>query len=437
MTEAPLEEVIDESQFVGMLQTHAVAFFRVTNSLRGRRARLWNPKHYYQLIYQANELESFLDDFGARSNRQYSFLTELVASLRGFAQAGYCLSHMQGRLEPSYLIREAVGELLFADIVESSTRVLAFVRTSIDDMLKVAVDEASRLGMKRTEEEMPEENFMSVVVRQRLPRNMGVEDLPEEEQRILEVASKYLLACEMLDNLRPESIRDQEVRRRWLAQICTEEQARVYEATVHNLQSAYDTYIKDTLLEAGDQSLPALRGLASCALHLLEGVTFLTHFYERHENDVRSEAAKLRISEIIDRGRVQEAILNHLLRVAHRTLISGRSSAGELLRKYTNAQELEVELANEAVLHARPASLIVGIVNYYGTPVEMSVAGQRSNAASILELLLAIGAHPEEKKLFFRGDANPLKDIRLLFQHRLGEDGLHTLPDELGYLKNR
>lgn len=436
MTEAPLEEVIQERQFVGLLQTHAGAFFRLTNSLRGRRTRTWNPKHYYQLIHQANELESFLDDFGARYNRQYGFLTELVASLRGFAQAGYSLSHMLSRLE-SYSIRDVLGELVFSNITESANRVVVFVRASIDDMLKAAVDEVTRLGMELTGEEMPEENFMSVVVRQRLPRNVGVEELPEEKQRIAEVASKYLLACEMLDDLQLEPITDEGSRRRRLAEICTEEQARVYEATVHNLQSAYDTYIKNTVLESQDDGLHVLRGLASSALHLLEGVTFLTHFYERHENDVRSEAAKLRIAGIVSRGQVQDAILNHLLRVAHRTLVAGRGVAGRLLRRYTNAQELGVELGRGILLHARPASLIVGIVHYHGTPVEMDVAGQRSNAASILELLLAVGSHPEETKLVFRGDAKPLRDIRLLFEHGLGEAGLHMLPPELSYLRNK
>ena len=35
----------------------------------------------------------------------------------------------------------------------------------------------------------------------------------------------------------------------------------------------------------------------------------------------------------------------------------------------------------------------------------------------------------------FRGDENPLRDIALLFENNLGEDGLEELPDELAYLR--
>jgi len=98
---------------------------------------------------------------------------------------------------------------------------------------------------------------------------------------------------------------------------------------------------------------------------------------------------------------------------------------------------LEVELGQDVLIHARPAALIVGIVNQYGTPVTMELAGGSCNAASILELLLAVGSNPDEKRFVFRGDANPLRDIGLLFRHGLGEDGLGSLPSELGYLRSK
>jgi hypothetical protein len=434
MAETPLELVIEERQFVGILQTHAEAFLRLTNSLRARRTKIWNSKHFFELTHQTNELESFLDDFGARYNRTFSFLTELVASLRAFAQAGYSLAHMEGRLD-SYAVGDVLGAELYGRTVDSSRRASRFIRSAIEAMLEAAVEEASHLGVEITPEEMPETSFMPVVVRQKLPRNVGVEELADEELRIAEVASKFLLAHEMLDRIHPRVVADDAERRLYLAEVCTEEQARVYEATVHNLQSAYDTYIKNTLLESEDTGLPYLRGLTSAALHMLEAVTFLTHFYERHESDVRSEAAEVRIAGIVDRALVQDVILNDLIVAAHAIIRAGQSIAEALLRKYTNAQELVVELGPDVLLHARPAALIVGIVNHYGTPVEMEVRGQRCNAASILELLLAVGSHPDEKRYVFRGDATPLYDIGRLFEFGLAEKGIDSLPAELSYLR--
>lgn len=112
----------------------------------------------------------------------------------------------------------------------------------------------------------------------------------------------------------------------------------------------------------------------------------------------------------------------------------GRPLAEDLLPSYTDVQELEVELHDELYLHARPCALIVGIVNRYATPVEMLVEGRRCNAASILDLMVTIGSHPDARRFVFRGDVNPLRDIRLLFQSGLGENGAE-LPEQLSYLR--
>ncbi len=434
MTDASYEQVVEERQFAGVLQTQAGVFFRLSNVLlKGSQTR-WSRKHYFQLINESDSLESFLDDYGARYNRQYSFFTELVASTRWFAQAGYSMTHLLGRLD-SY---GSEGWFVPAErelASDSLRRTLQFVRRSTASLVETALAEATKLGLEITPELFPEKNFLPVVARQRLPHNVGQDELDDEEQKIAEVASRFIQASEMLRDARVRRIEDSGERRAYLARICTEEQARVYEATVHNLQSAYDTHVKNTVLEANDPRLRRLRGHASVTLHLLETVTFLTHFYERHESDVRAEAAS-RIEALIPRDEVQDMILNHLLYWADRLLDAGSKVAEELLPSYTNVQELDVELDDDLVLHARPAALIVGIVNRYGTPVEMEVAGQTCNAGSILELLVTVGTHPDEKRFVFRGDENPLRDIAILFRFALGERGTEGLPGELGYLSD-
>ena len=79
--------------------------------------------------------------------------------------------------------------------------------------------------------------------------------------------------------------------------------------------------------------------------------------------------------------------------------------------------------------------MVVGIVNHYGTPVEMEVSGTRCNAGSILELMVTVGSNPEAKKFTFRGDENPLGDIGALFESGLGEEGVSSLPAKLSYLR--
>ncbi|MBM3977477.1 MAG: HPr family phosphocarrier protein [Planctomycetes bacterium] len=436
MPETSLEQVVDERRFAAALQEQSASFFRLCNTLLAPGAARWHKRHYFQLISEAEALESFLDDYGARYNRTYCFFTELIASVRGFALAGYSIAHLMGRLD-SYnlgLSRNAAG-------MQGASRSIddcwTFINHSIRDMLLACRGEAERLGMHVSREALPEASFKPLIAKQKLPRNVDQTEPQDDRQKAAEVASKYLQACEMLEELGVRRLSDPEERRAFLLSHCNEEQARVYEATVHNLQSAYDTHLKSSQIESGDERLGRLRGHVSAALHLLESVTYLTHFYERHETDLRSNEAKVRIGMIVDKVRVQDMILNHLLFWADLFMQSGRPVAEAVLPQYTNAQELTVELGEELELHARPASLIVGIVNHYGTPVEMEVAGRRCNAASILELLVTVGSHPGEKRYVFRGDEKPLADIATLFRYGLGEMGIDQLPSQLAYLRSK
>jgi phosphotransferase system HPr-like phosphotransfer protein len=436
MSDAPLEEVVEEREFAAALLSHGDAFFRLANTLARTPPADWRKKHHAQLISEAQALESFLDDYGARENRTYGFFTELVASVRGFALAAHSLAHLNSRLG-TYGLDAVLSADDFSRLADSIQGATAFVAQAIGDMLEAAGHESTRLGLKWPSEALEEEAFVLDAVRKKLPRNVGLAEVENEHQRIAEVVSRFLQACDMLNALRVQPVADPERRRAYLAIHCTEVRARLLESTVHNLQSAYDTYIKNTRAESQDPRLLGMRGHASAGLHLLSAVTCLTHFYERHENDIRSESAKLMIAMIVDRAAVQACILNQLLCQADQVVRAYRSCAIVLLKEYTNAQEVTIELGPDLELHARPASLIVGIVNHFGTPVEVEIAGTRANAGSILELLVAIGSNPGVTRFVFHGDQQPLRDIELLFQHGLGEDGIDSLPERLAYLQRR
>lgn len=426
--------LVEERKFAGLLQTHGEVFFRLSNTLLGPGQDAWNKKHYFQLISEADSLETFLDDYGARFNRTYSYFRELVASLRWFAHAGYSIAHLLGRVD-------TYGKLIWDDVASSQAG-LESIRRGHDRLRETAVrilaaarSEAQRLGLEITPESFPEQSFAPVAARRSLPRNVGQDELVNEEQKIAEVATKYLQAAEMIAQTHVREVRDPDERHGLFGRCCTEELARVYEATVHNLQSTYDTHVQNTVLEGQDERLSQLRGHVSAALHLLESVTYLAHFIERHENDVRSEEAKNRIASLVDRSEIEQMTLDVFLLHAHRILQNGVQLAEDLLPEYTNIQELEVVLDEDLSLHARPAALVVGIVNHYGTPVEMELEGQRCNAGSILELLVAVGSHPDGRCFVFRGDERPLHDIGLLFENGLGESGLDGLPGSLDYLR--
>jgi phosphotransferase system HPr (HPr) family protein len=429
-----LELVIEEQRFLVILKRECVDFCTLAGALLGMSGSIWNKKHYFQLLIQADAFESLLDDYGAHRNRTFSFLRELVGSVKGFAGAGHSLSHLVTRLDTYGL----VNTLEIADYAQfegaiANTR--AFTQSTVIALLQEVQAEMVELGADPALGRFSEVSFEEVVTQERLPHNVDEEDPNDDRQKIAEVASKFVLACDMLAAVHVQPIADIKERNAFLSSVCAEEQARVFEATVHNLQSAYDTHIKNTLLEKQDSRLSELRGLSSAALHTLEAVTALTHFVERHENQMRSALAQKRLSGVVDRAQVQDRILNKLLFSACFLMESGRAIAQDILPGYTDARELIVKIPDDLMLHARPAALIVGIVSKYGTAVELEVAGQKCNAGSILELLVTVGSYPDEKSFTFRGDAAPLGDIAKLFQFGLGENGIENLPEELGYLQ--
>jgi len=436
MTEISLEELVEEQEFVDILLKHAEVFFRLSNTLLDHGWPTWNKRHYFQLINETDALETVLDDYGARYNRTFGFLTELVASLRWFAQTGFSISHYLRRLD-AYAADAGGFGLEVSDALASADRAAACARSGAAKLLEAIRIEARRLGLDITSETQPESDFVPVVARQRLPRNVGQTDLVDEKQKIAEVASKYIQACEMLTEIGIRRIEDPELRAKFLTENYTEERARVCEAKVHNLQSTYDTHIGNTVLEAQDDRLPAIRGHISASLHLLEAVTYLTHFVERHEDEVRRATGKDRISKLIQRTSIQEAILNELLIWANQILQAGAEIAHALLPSYMDVRSMEVQLPEGVTLHARPVALIVGIVNRYGTPVELEINGTVANAGSILKMLMVVGSNPDERRFLFRGDERPLRDIQLLFEASLGEQGIDALPPELSYLQER
>ena len=433
MTQLSPEDWMSEEAFSAELGVGAEMFFRLADTLVRHAETQWGRKHYFQLIVEADSAEAFFDDHGARYNRTFRPLVELTASARGFAIAGLRVAHLRRRLE-RYVERLNFSEDELEEMRVSIRRASEFVQEGAVALLGAVLKEAQTRGVQLSGEGFPSSRYESQPVQRVLPHNVDHQDLEDEEQKIAEVASKFLQSCEMLEELGIQRLEDPVRRDRFLNRICTEEQARVYQATVHNLQSAYDTYIRNTMLEAGDERLPRLRGHATGALHCLEAVTALAHFVERHEGS-RTDDAEEAIMSLVARDEVRSVTLNDLLYWANAFMQKGRALAEDLLPSYTNVQELEVEISDDMILHARPASLIVGIVTRYGTPVEMEIQGEACNAGSMLSLMVVIGSYPKEKRFLFRGDEKPLRDIRLLFEAGLGEDGMDDLPDELDYLR--
>lgn len=403
------------------------------NYLRAAPPSRWEKKAYANLSQEADELESFLDDFGARHNKRFASFTEFVASIRWFARAGHTLSHVEGRFS-HYDIEVPDAER--GEFSLDLARARAFCAKTLGDLFAALLGEAARVGCEVPGDGIDEGGIPDEPARRLLPRNLDEGEIVEENQKVVEVASRYLKALDLFRGLDVRRSGDPMELRRFVENHCTEESARLYEATVHNLQSKYDTYLRASTIEARDPRLRKLRGHASVTLHLLSFVTDMIHFYERHETDIRSEGAREQIAALVDKVSVLEQVVHFGLFHALRFLGRGRPIAAEVLPHYSTMRTYHAVLPDGVYLHARPASLIVSVVNHYGTPVEMEIGGKRCNAGSILQVMILAGSNAGARRVAFHGDEKPLEDLRRLFELRLGEGGLENLPPELSYLRN-
>jgi phosphotransferase system HPr-like phosphotransfer protein len=424
--------VVSEQDFGALLRERALGFLTICAVPSGTR---WSKRRFFEVSASADELESFLDDHGARTNRTFSAFTELVASIRGFALAGMQLAHLDRRVD-SYGVAERLPEG-GAGVLEHMREALRFVQDRTALLMGALLEEARERGVSDLQVGQGQRPDDALEAPPRLPNNVDLDRIDDDDHRIAKVASNYLAALEMLDKVGIEPMVEAERREEFLRAKCSEETARVWEATVHNLQSSYDTYVKNTVLETGDPRLPDLRGHASAALHTLGAVTYLTHFVERHERGLRSDMADSVLQRLVPRSQVRDVTLNRLLVSAHAFIRSGAEIASSLLPSYTRVSSAELCLREGVFLHARPASLIVAIVQHHGTPVELEVAGSRCNAGSILELMVAIGSNPEQRTFVAHGDERTLLDLERLFAADLGEAGLEELPASLNYLRQR
>lgn len=432
MSENHREAIVTENEFAALVRERWRSLLRLFSFLCRSEPTMWLKRHYMKLVELSHDAETFLDDYGARNNKAFCYLAEAVASIRGLGKAAIALKHLENRLD-RYRVRFSHEE---ASQFSVETRFTSdFLATSVAGLIESVHAELRRLGIPNDEPALEDDKIGELAPRFILPHNVDEENVLNEEQKIAEVASRYLAVADRVALLSKGRIVGEAELSAFVLKNLDEERARSIESQIHSIQSKYDTFVRMTSLESTTPVLPRLRGHASLALHLLEIGVELVHFYVRHENDVRYEQAKQRISSIVKKEQVLDRLVNFALLNASRVLDNGREFAEEVLRRFVTAREETFELPEGTYLHARPVSLIVRIVAHYGTPVRMHIGGEQVNAASIMEMILAVGSHAEERAVRFTGDSRALRDIRLLFDAGLGERGVATLPPALDYLK--
>lgn len=416
------------------------------NKLAGEVGASFFPFYYYwstdqfsccrklfgMFIQELQSFENFLDDHGARRNQEWFYFSELIASMRNLGIGGYVLYHTLHRFD-HYKISELEEDP--SDFVKETTNALEFVNQSIKGLFTACIAEAKKLKIPVEDNMVPKRKYRDIKVRQTLPSDYRCEKGEGEKERVLSLARKVRKAAKISKEERFGHKHSSDELLNLIPLKVNEKKVRKLKNIVHGVQSDYDTYVKNTVLEGENPKLGELRRASSIPLHLLEAARWLSHFYERHESNCFPDRSSERIAEIVDRKEILNLIINFLFFYSDNYLQLGNKLAESIMTSYVEKVQYELPVPKPLGFHARPATYVSLIVNEHGTEVEMIVDGKRFNAKSVINLLMASGriADKGHKKVIFEGDKEVLDDLKILSEHNYCED--QKIPAELNYLR--
>lgn len=433
------DQLIGEKAFAEVLRSAPaqVALFALLDLLPQQASEL-TRRQYWQIKEAAHELETLLDNYGARDNRTYVFFAELNASLRNLSKAAHTLIHLESRL-PTYGIRLVDDAVAAAAALDALRVELRRFTQYLGGRILVLAD-AMRHEAERVSAAPPPSNGSRVddgggaEVRILLPSDLEDEDAPTTADEVTRLLTDYLKIAheaQRIRDRRPPVEATTEEFLAFLREYLSEHHARTYEAEVHSLQSRYDTYVKPTP-HHDRAELRQLRGHISLSYHLLEIVGGLMHFFERHEEG--HARTKRDIAVLVPPAELLQFAVHVAMRYAADSLLSAVPTVQKQLPQFMRQHAVELALPDGVHLHARPLNLIVRIVRKHGKPVEIVVGDEAASASSLMGLILFVGRHPQRRSYSFRGDKAALDDLALLFSSGLGESGLDKLPRPLAWL---
>ncbi len=427
------EQVIPEEVFLPILEEGAAGLLSLRGKIELGGEREWSRLLISRMLKEVHTVRSILVDFGAQENRSYSYLAELVAGIRCFGTVIYVLKHLRARFFRSPLHDTLSWQEEFEkDLTKTVTCCADTLRGLFTELLAECELLGIELPKVLPDEREDEEGDTSV--RQHLPHNLDEEEMHGEMDKVAQVATDFLRVADLYQTLDTGRLATYPALREFVLGRLDEEQSRTFESQVHTIQSKYDTYVQYTLSETQDSDLRRLRSVISLSLHLFEVTTHLVHFYERHENDIRSETTKERIARVVDKFAVLDRAVNHAFRTAGRFLEEGQSICLRLVPRYTSVRELLFAIPADVRLHIRPAALIASIVNHHGTPVTMKMGAGECDAGSVTDVIFLAGSNYDSLEVTFRGDERPLYDIQVLFEVGLYDENHSAVKARLPYL---
>jgi hypothetical protein len=327
----------------------------------------------------ASRLEEVLDYYNAKKNSEWKSFRENVSTIKLFTDICYITLHLKAT-SPHYKLLRGIDLFL-----KETDHVLDGYYKALKVTFKDLVKKASAKGLQECSVIDKKHMYAIDFPKGRLESDLKSRKVDNPEKVIVNLATNYL-------NLASESslINDLEVIKgrklnELIPDVYSESKVRILENKFHNLQSLYDTYISNTDSEEMDDDLQLIRGHASIVFHLLEATTSLIHYYERHMMNLTGKEKKMYKPPVTEKA-ILDQLFNYFLNYASQFLSAGVKLCRQVITKYAEEGDLEVNVPSYRGFHVRPSTLVAKIVQHYGSKVSLLLGDEIYDASRPMDL---------------------------------------------------
>jgi hypothetical protein len=378
MTEEEIKKI-----FIPKLKSSTKNFFSILHHLILFK-KIPHSNFFFVLSKESDNMEIFLDDYGARNNQKFYYFGELVASIRWISIAISYSTHILSRINSYKLFWKNEEKEKFISDLENEIKINVFtLKIFAKEILSVSkeMDIFSPYEKEIQENEKP--------IKKILPADIYQKTISETKERIFDILMKFLEIGEKFEMFMKK--RDGKIKP-------TEEILEDFRSSFHRLQALYDTYIKNTDIEEKISFLTSLRGQISVNLYLFEIGRALIHLDERHTKAIESLSSQRPMLKNISCNKIQDEIKNFILLYTEIFTQKGKELAENIFTELnSNPDEyiletvfLQIPYYRLEDFHIRPIMPITQIAQKYSINSYLYFNRTKYDLKSPLEMAIAI-----------------------------------------------
>lgn len=378
----------------------------------------------FALLKEADQVETFLDEFGANHNKRFFVLREMVAAIRWFNFFLFHGLHLYSRIKHYKL---SVSPQEYFEFKKDLKKNLTYFYKIIKRIFNKFFEECELIGLKRLKQytgKFQSEKLFPQLQRKILPPDIDEGVAIEKEERIIEILIKYLNVCEEF-NLYVCYKQDD---------FSKEESIERFRSLFGQLESLYDTYIKNTIFEIEIVDFKKVRGHIAVSLHLLEMAKALAHFFERHiEKAIYLDGYTKIIDCIGDEKKIKDTIEKFLFPYVLYFSEKGKEICEKIFSKLGKKPEeflietkvLTIPSHRLEDFHIRPIMPVTQIANKYNLDTYLYFNRKKYKLKDSIEMAIAIpdireALAKENVRIVIQGPLSALNEIGEFFKEKCG-----------------